>query len=186
MVGVTPALVNHEDSHVSGGTDEINSPMAVAAMAVHGHAKHTDRTRRIWIGNGSGTFSENCTQASKGAIETWNVNNAAARIHATCIVPKGYVSGGKIYIVYIGAGVAKTCNVLCETPHSGELYTEGGGAGITSLTPVTNNTLYELDMGFASLLGNIAEDDIIGFYFDSDDVNTCYILGFFFEFLGDE
>lgn len=183
MVGITPALTAHEDSHVSGGTDEINSALAVAAMAVHGHAKHTDRTRRKWIPYGE---HENCAVSSKGAFETLNVNGAAARIHGSVIVPKGYVSGGKLYVVYIGAGAAKTCNVLCDTPHSGELYNEGGGTGITSLTPVTNNTTYELDMGFASLLGNIAADDVIGFYFDSDDANTCYIVGFFFEYLGDE
>jgi hypothetical protein len=186
MVGITPALTAHEDSHVSGGTDEINSALTVAAMAVHGHAKHTDRTRRIWIGNASGAFSENCVQSSKGALETWNINSAVARIHGSIMVPRGYVSGGKLYVAYIGAGAAKTCNVLCDTPHPGELYNEGGGAGITSLTPVTNNTLYVLDMGFASLLGNIVADDVIGFYLDSDDANTCYIIGFFFEYLGDE
>ena len=183
MVGISPALVAHEDSHTSGGTDEINSVLGVAAMAVHGHAKHTDRTHRIWIPYGE---HENCTVSSKDSFESLNVNGATARIHAAYIVPKGYVSGGKMYIVYIGAGAAKTCNVSCDTPHSGETYTEGGGTGITALTPVTNNVLLELDMGFASLLGNIAADDVIGFYFDSDDVNTCYIVGFFFEYVGDE
>lgn len=186
MVGVTTLLGLHETSHASGGSDEIDSPLAVAAMAVHGPTKHTDRTRRIWIGNACGAFAENCTQASKVAFETWNVNSGVARIHEVFIVPKGYVSGGKIYIVYIGAGVAKTCNVACDTPHSGEVHTTGGGTGITSLTPTTNNYIYELDMGFASLLGNIASDDIIGFYFDSDDANNCYVVGFFFEYLGDE
>ena len=159
---------------------------ATYVLQEHTHDKHTDRTYRIWIGIGAGAFAENCVQTSKGAFETWNVSSNVARIHATFSVPNGYVSGGKLYIVYIGAGAAKTCNVLCETPHSGELYNEGGGTGITGLTPVTNNTTYELDMGFASLLGNIAANDIIGFYFDSDDANTCYIIGFIFEFLGDE
>lgn len=185
-VGVTFTLGEHEEKHVSGGVDEIDSALALTAIPVHGYAKHTDRTHRVWIGIGAGAFAENCTQVSKGAIEAWNANNAAARIHANIIVPKGYVSGGKLFIVYIGAGAAKTCNTACDTPHSGEAYTEGGGAGITALTPVTNNILLELDMGFASLLGNISEDDIIGFFFDSDDANTCYIVGFFFEYLGDE
>ena len=183
MVGVSTGISEHEVTHVSGGSDEIDSALALTAIPIHDAAKHTDRTRRIWVPYG---LYENCTVSSKGAIETLDVNSAVARIHGACIVPKGYVSGGKMYIVYIGAGVAKTCNVLCETPHSGEAYTTGGGTGITGLTPITNNNLYELDMGFASLLGNIAEDDVIGFYFDSDDVNSCYILGFFFEFLGDE
>lgn len=177
MVGISPALQSHEDSHTSGGTDEIDAVLALATVPEHGAAKHTDALIKMFVPLNE---SENCTLASSGGFETQNMNGATARIHGVCIVPNDYVSGGVLSLIYIASGTAKACTCLIDTPCHDEIYTTGGGAGITTIPGGTGNDILKLSLGFD--LAGIAADDFLGWYVDSDDANNMQAVGFIFEY----
>ena len=181
MVGVAVPITKHETSHVSGGTDEIDSALALTAIPAHGYAKHTDRVHKVFLPMGK---VENCTPTAKGSFDTQDTNGATARVYGTCIVPPDYVSSGNIKMIFVDGGVAQACGVACDTPHDGELHTAGGGAGIATLTTTTVNFLRIFSLGFD--LSGVAAGDVIGFYYDSNDANHVYVIGFQFEYLGDE
>ena len=177
MVGVTPSLAAHEDSHASGGTDEIDSVLGVAAIAVHGAAQHTDALITMFVPLNE---VESCTKSSKGGFETQDMNSTVARIHGVCIVPNDYVSGGELSLIYIAAGVEKACNSLLDMPCHDEVYSTGGGAGITAIPAGTANDILKVSLAFdfAALVPN----DFLGWYVDSDDANNMYAVGFIFEY----
>lgn len=149
-----------------------------------GHSSMDNRTRRIYIPI-SGWECVQCAVVTKGNFRTQNMSQATSRIYSSCMVPKDYHSAGQIYMVYISAGAIKLCNVNCDTPHSGENHTTGGGTGITSVPAETNNFLYTVSLGFTSLGANIAADDLIGFYMESNDLNNFYAVGYIFEYMAD-
>ena len=180
MVGITPALQTHEDSHTSGGTDEIDSVLGVAAIPSHTAAKHSDRTRRVFI-PAQGAFG-----VAKGHVWGQDLDLAGEKAYGNVVVPKDWVTTLEIYMVVASNGAADIVGDLYKyTVADDEAYTTNPISLLNTTFKATPTSLDLYCLATGITVNDIAADDTVylEFSLDSGDV---HFIGWIFEYTADE
>ena len=184
MVFVNPGLTDHEVTHVSGGSDEIDSALALTAIPEHDKAKHTDRTRTIFIGVDA-FYRVGSSVTFKDHYAGYDFDGAAEELFGNVVIPEDYASGGILKAMVIAqAAAAGTCNIKTAHAANSEAHntTHTDDAAGVVVSGVTFGHVY---ISTILSLTNLTAGDILGFEFEwvSGD---WFVLGLMFEYTAEE
>lgn len=188
--GTSSVPLAHEPSHISGGSDEIDSALAIAAIPVHDKNKHASRIRKIF-GAVLYAFDTSLAQAITPSKLSYYIGFALPGVddkaYANIIVPNDFVSYSKLRMIYIHtqAGASLVGDIQCNYAAHDENSAAHSASNLNhSFGTYTVNDVYFDDCEIA--LSSLAKGDIIGIRWNNDFDRTVFIIGFELEYNAEE
>lgn len=152
-------------------------------LGVHDKDKHTDRTRKIFIPY-SGFV--NATEGVWSGFAFIVLDAAAEEVYGSLAVPEDYLSGGKLYLVYLERGLSNA---------AGTLYAKFGASGEAAAAHFMNSgelTIPNTEGGTDDYhilemltLTGLAKNDFIGMYLVYNSIKEISVFGFLFQYTAD-
>ena len=187
MVGVATSLSRHEETHVSGGSDEIDSVLAMTAIPVHAHAKHSNRTRSFFVPVSVVTTGTPAEYADH-AIVLLDADGEYILVQFS--VPADYVSGLAVAALVLPVTTGNAIvDVRVDWAAFGEAYNANEDYHADQTQAVTTDEVEKLalDIDFASPdTGSApAKDEAVTVKLLQDTGVNLRVLGFFVEYVAD-
>lgn len=188
-VGVTVTLQDHEACHVSGGSDEIDSALALTAIPEHSAAKHSTRTRKLFVAS----EKTDGTVGVAGAFSTIEFGDGVTKyVHFSFPVPMDFSSGSKILLACISAGGTGNVRLASETlsGEAGQSYSTHALNKAVAAYAMTANHITFIDVSPASLVwvaGEMVGVKVTRTGADATDTINCTlrVLGLLYEYTAD-
>ena len=154
------------------------------SLEVHGHTKHTDRTKRIFHGAGAAVLNGATQTFTFTPYATLTFDAIAEEAMFSVVVPDDYLSAAEIVLVALWAGVAGTVmDVNCAWGGDDDVY--NGQTEALADIPISNSAANDICFqacGF--VFSGLGAGDLIGVKI-LYHTNTVYLTGIVFEYLGD-
>ena len=172
MVGISAGLKEHEELHVNGGSDELDSPLSLSAMPhrIHQQFYGANEGQRV-----------NATKSALNHYATVLMDAAGERIYLNVIVPPDYASLPKLKIVYsriTAEPIADHYLTWAAADEAIPTHSEDK-LNLTYTSCNTNGDIGVMDIGMT--FANLTAGDIVGIEI-RHGTNNFHILGVIFEY----